>query len=80
MLWEPEHKLGDLYVKEGRLTAGWHRHEHAEVGSVSVGSDPVYGPMIGLLTYTPVTFVKIGSLTAGWHHEYGAAFAVQVAD
>ena len=41
---------------------------------------PVYGPMIGLETYTPKDYVKLGKLSASWVHEWNASFLVQVAD
>ena len=45
-----------------------------------MASDPVYGPMIGLETYTPKDYVKLGKLSAKWVHEWNASFLVQVAD
>jgi hypothetical protein len=60
VLVSPEHVLGDLIVKAGTLSATWHL-ERTLVGDASVAGDPVYGPMIGLETYTPKDYVKLAS-------------------
>ena len=72
-------RAGQPAGQGGRAGATWHL-ERTLVGDASVASDPVYGPMIGLETYTPKDYVKLGKLSAKWVHEWNASFLVQVAD
>jgi hypothetical protein len=45
---------------------------------VAVSSDPVNGPLIGILPYAgfSAALVKQGSLSAGWNNEYPDADCV----
>lgn len=55
---------GQVPVKEGSLTAKWHKvRSHA--AAVAVASDATNGPLIGVLTADGEALVKEGSLTAG---------------
>jgi len=69
---------GDLLVKEGSLTAGWHS-EHNEVFQVAVASDPARGPLIGIQTYTSDVLAKEGRLSAAWSLEHSDTAQVAVA-
>jgi hypothetical protein len=68
---------GELMVKEGSLTAKWN-HEHSDVEQIAVASDPVKGPLIGIIADAEA-MVKEGSLTAKWNHEHSDAFEISVA-
>ena len=67
-------KTTELLVKQGSLAAGWH-HEHANVGSVAVASDPVHGALITAVLWRPEhvlgnLLAKEGALSATWHREH----------
>ena len=59
---------GVAYVKEGGLSAPWVQ-EYSGVSQLAVASDPVNGPLIGVLTTGGVLYVKEGSLYAPWVKE-----------
>ncbi len=69
---------GVAYVKEGGLSAPW-VDEYSGVSQIAVASDPVNGPLIGVLTTGGVLYVKEGGLSAPWVKEATGVSQIAVA-
>jgi hypothetical protein len=78
---------GTVIVKEGSLGARWNteyvgtegQFDGIGVVAVSVASDPVHGPLIGILLSNGAFLVKDGSLTASWNDELNCPTSASIA-